>query len=160
MGHENWTVESPTFRGHPRILQIIQGSWMSSTLELTQFCDGSAYLSHMERIRGARGQALDESIYTTPLMYQGVSDKFLIWCAMIHAFPYEYKTDFEAEVGVVIDDVPMGIKVDNTSVGQLGVHISQSSEVSQRSDENSNSASNRPLQRVRKGYRLSSKCWD
>ena len=78
MGHENWTVESPTFRGHPRILQIIQGSWMSSTLELTQFCDGSAYLSHMERIRGARGQALDESIYTTPLMYQGVSDKFLI----------------------------------------------------------------------------------
>ena len=33
MGHENWTVESPTFRGHPRILQIIQGSWMSSTLE-------------------------------------------------------------------------------------------------------------------------------
>ena len=113
MGHENWTVESPTFRGHPRILQIIQGSWMSSTLELTQFCDGSAYLSHMERIRGARGQALDESIYTTPLMYQGVSDKFLIRCAMIHAFPYEYKTDFEAEVGVVIDDVPMGIKAEH-----------------------------------------------
>ena len=93
MGHENWTVESPTFRGHPRILQIIQGSWMSSTLELTQFCDGSAYLSHMERIRGARGQALDESIYTTPLMYQGVSDKFLIWCAMIQACTYENKTD-------------------------------------------------------------------
>ena len=57
-------------------------------------------------------------------------------------------------------DVPMGIKVDNNSVGQLGVHISQSNAVSQRSDEDSNSASNRPLARVRKGYRLSSKCWD
>ena len=57
-------------------------------------------------------------------------------------------------------DVPMGIKVDNHSVGQLGVHISQSNAVSQRSDEDSIGANNRPLQRVRKGYRLSSKCWD
>lgn len=72
--------------------------------------------------------------------------------------PNEFKSEW-----VHIDDhhgKPMGIKVDNTSLGQLGVHISQSNEVSQRSDEDSNSASNRPLQRVRKGYRLSSKCWD
>ena len=64
---------------------------MTMTLPLTQFCDGSAYLSHMERIRGARGETLDESAYTIPLMYQAVSDKFLPWCANIPAFPYEYK---------------------------------------------------------------------
>jgi fumarylacetoacetate (FAA) hydrolase len=87
-------------------------------LELTQFCDGSAYLSHMERIRGARGDTLPESAYEIPLMYQAVSDKFLPWCADIPAHPYEYKVDFEAEVGVIVDRVPMGISVEDA-----GKHI-------------------------------------
>ena len=88
------------------------------------------------------------------------------YCESVSIVGGEFKpNEFKSEWVRIDDhhgnvDVPMGIKVDNTSVGQLGVHISQSSEVSQRSDENSNSASNRPLQRVRKGYRLSSKCWD
>tara|TARA_B100000586_G_C20075513_1_gene412850 strand:+ start:368 stop:1186 length:819 start_codon:yes stop_codon:yes gene_type:complete len=111
--HEPWLIESETLRGHPKVLQLIQGSWMTMTLPLTQFCDGSAYLSHMERIRGARGETLDESAYTIPLMYQAVSDKFLPWCANIPAFPYEYKIDFEAEIGAIVDTVPMGTSVED-----------------------------------------------
>jgi fumarylacetoacetate (FAA) hydrolase len=87
-------------------------------LNIPQFCDGSAYLSHMERIRSARGNTLPESTYKIPLMYQAVSDKFLSWCASIPAYPYEYKVDFEAEVGVITDTVPMGVSVEDA-----GEHI-------------------------------------
>ena len=114
---KNWFVESPTFRGHPHVLNIIDKPWMSWTLELTQFCDGSAYLSHMKRIHTARrhttGMKLSEVAYTVPYMYQAVSDKFLPWCAIIPAYPYEYKVDFEAEIGVIVDKVPMGISVED-----------------------------------------------
>ena len=96
-----------------KVLKLVKESWMTMTLELTQFCDGSAYLSHMERIRGARGDTLPESTYLVPLMYQAVSDKFLPWCADIPAHPYEYKVDFEAEVGVIVDRVPIGISVED-----------------------------------------------
>ena len=114
---KNWFVESPTFRGHPKVLKKIEGSWLTMILELTQFCDGSAYLSHMKRIHTARrhttGMKLSEVAYTVPYMYQAVSDKFLPWCATIPAYPYEYKVDFEAEIGVIVDKVPMGIDVED-----------------------------------------------
>jgi len=93
----------------------IEPTW---NLNIPQFCDGSAYLSHMERIRSARGNTLPESTYKIPLMYQAVSDKFLSWCASIPAYPYEYKVDFEAEVGVITDTVPMGVSVEDA-----GEHI-------------------------------------
>ena len=93
----------------------IEPTW---NLNIPQFCDGSAYLSHMERIRSARGNTLPESTYKIPLMYQAVSDKFLSWCASIPAYPYEYKVDFEAEVGVITNTVPMGISVEDA-----GEHI-------------------------------------
>ena len=93
----------------------IEPTW---NLNIPQFCDGSAYLSHMERIRNARGDTLPESTYKIPLMYQAVSDKFLSWCASIPAYPYEYKVDFEAEVGVITDTVPMGVSVEDA-----GEHI-------------------------------------
>jgi len=93
----------------------IEPTW---NLNIPQFCDGSAYLSHIKRIRSARGDTLPESAYKIPLMYQAVSDKFLSWCASIPAYPYEYKVDFEAEVGVITDTVPMGISVEDA-----GEHI-------------------------------------
>ena len=54
-------------------------------------------------------------------------------------------------------EVPMGIKIDTQSVGQLGVQrLPSNSDASNRQANNIN----RPLERIRKGYRLSSKCWD
>ena len=88
----------------------IEATW---NLTIPQFCDGSAYLSHMKRIRAARGDTLPESAYEIPLMYQAVSDIFLSWCEDIPAYPYEYRVDFEAEVGVIVDKVPMGISVED-----------------------------------------------
>tara|TARA_B100000586_G_C19998631_1_gene379442 strand:+ start:88 stop:846 length:759 start_codon:yes stop_codon:yes gene_type:complete len=77
-------------------------------LQISQFCDGSAYLIHMERLRAARGATMPDSFRMDPLMYQGVSDKFLLWNEDIYPFPEEYGIDFEAEVGVITDTVPLG----------------------------------------------------
>jgi fumarylacetoacetate (FAA) hydrolase len=74
-----------------------------------QWADGSAYLSHVERVRRARGAEMPESFRTDPLMYQGGSDGFLGPTEPIVAASEEWGIDLEAEVAVVTDDVPMGI---------------------------------------------------
>lgn len=74
-----------------------------------QFLDGSAYLSHMERVRRARGAELPENAHTDPLMYQGCSDSLLGPRDPIAAVSEDWGIDFEAEVAVITDDVPMGV---------------------------------------------------
>ena len=74
-----------------------------------QFVDGSAYLAHVERVRKARGAEMPPSFLNDPLMYQAVSDGFLASTEPIRVASEEYGIDFESEVGVVTDDVPMGI---------------------------------------------------
>ena len=74
-----------------------------------QFLDGSAYLSHIERVRRARGAAMPADAETDPLMYQGCSDGFLGPRAPIRAAREDWGIDLEAEVAVVTGDVPMGV---------------------------------------------------
>lgn len=73
-----------------------------------QFVDGSAYLPHVERVRKARGAEVPESFFTDPLMYQAVSDGFLGPRDAIAMESTEWGIDFESEIGVICDDVPMG----------------------------------------------------
>jgi len=73
-----------------------------------QFVDGSAYLPHVERVRKARGAEVPESFFTDPLMYQAVSDGFLAPHDPIAMASTEWGIDFESEIGVITDDVPMG----------------------------------------------------
>jgi fumarylacetoacetate (FAA) hydrolase len=74
-----------------------------------QFVDGSAYLAHVERVRKARGAQMPPSFLHDPLMYQAVSDGFMAANDPILAADEEYGIDFESEVGVITDDVPMGV---------------------------------------------------
>jgi fumarylacetoacetate (FAA) hydrolase len=74
-----------------------------------QFVDGSAYLAHVERVRKARGAEMPPSFLNDPLMYHAVSDGFLAPTDPIRMASEDYGIDFESEVGVVVDDVPMGI---------------------------------------------------
>jgi fumarylacetoacetate (FAA) hydrolase len=70
--------------------------------------DGSAYVNHVELVRKARGAVMPPSFWTDPLVYQGGSDDFIPPTGDA-AFPSEeFGIDFEAEVAVVTDDVPMG----------------------------------------------------
>jgi fumarylacetoacetate (FAA) hydrolase len=74
-----------------------------------EFVDGSAYLPHVERVRRARGADVPESFYEDPLMYQATSAGFLGPRDDIPVPSEEYGIDFEAEVVVVTDDVPMAV---------------------------------------------------
>jgi fumarylacetoacetate (FAA) hydrolase len=73
-----------------------------------QWADGSAYVNHVELVRKARGAEMPESFWTDPLMYQGGSDDLLGPCDDIVCAAEDFGIDFEAEVAVVTDDVPMG----------------------------------------------------
>jgi len=74
-----------------------------------QWADGSAYVNHVELVRKARGAELPESFWTDPLMYQGGSDSFIGPRDDIPLADEAWGIDFEAEVTVVTDDVPMGV---------------------------------------------------
>jgi fumarylacetoacetate (FAA) hydrolase len=73
-----------------------------------QFLDASAYVTHVELVRKARGAELPKSFWTDPLMYQAVSAPFLAPRAPIALVDERWGLDFEAEVAVLTDDVPIG----------------------------------------------------
>jgi fumarylacetoacetate (FAA) hydrolase len=72
-----------------------------------QWADGSAYVVHVELVRKARGVEMPPSFWTDPLMYQGGSDSFIGPTDDIEAGDEAWGIDFEGEIGVYIDDVPM-----------------------------------------------------
>ncbi len=115
---ENWEkYEQPLQQVY---LQLNQGelrdifkfdpSLMSSPLPRAyQWADGSAYVNHVELVRKARGAEMPANFWTDPLMYQGGSDGFLGPMDPIIVTDESYGIDFEAEVAVITDDVPMNV---------------------------------------------------
>jgi fumarylacetoacetate (FAA) hydrolase len=83
-----------------------------------EFVDGSAYLPHVERVRRARGAEVPESFYVDPLMYQATSAGFLGPRDPVPVVSEEYGIDFESEIVVITDDVPMAV-----SAGDACDHI-------------------------------------
>jgi fumarylacetoacetate (FAA) hydrolase len=83
-----------------------------------QWLDGSAYLSHVELARQARGATMPPEFRNDPLMYQGCSDPFLGACDPIVLGDENWGIDFEAEVAVIVGDVSMGV-----SSAEAGRHI-------------------------------------
>ncbi len=73
-----------------------------------QWLDGSAYVNHIELVRKARGAEMPDSFWQDPLMYQGNSDTFLSSTDDIAGFDESWGIDLEAEIAVIVDDVPMG----------------------------------------------------
>ncbi len=70
-----------------------------------------------EPARKARGAAMPDSFWTDPLMYQGGSDAFLDPRDPILTDDslLEHGIDFEAELAVITDDVPMGVTPDEAA---------------------------------------------
>lgn len=73
-----------------------------------QWCDGSTYLAHGRRMSAWRNIPFDESHYKDPLMYQGASDSFLMPTEDIPFVSEKWGLDYEAEVAVITEHVPMG----------------------------------------------------
>lgn len=78
-----------------------------------QWLDGSAYVNHVELVRKSRGVEMPDNFWHDPLMYQGGSDKFCGPCDPIVVVTEEYGIDFEAEIAIVTDNVPMNVSVEN-----------------------------------------------
>ena len=122
---ENWSKYEPLLNqvyqqlnaGELRDVFNFDTTLMASPLPRAyQWADGSAYVNHVELVRKARGAEMPANFWTDPLMYQGGSDAFLGPRDPIIATDESYGIDFEAEVAVITDDVPMGI--DANDAGQ------------------------------------------
>ena len=124
---ENWVSIQPSLS---KIYEQLNANTSSEAFDLDvsklespfprsyQFLDGSVYLHHMEKARKARGAEMPPNYKTEPLMYQGLSDRF---CGPVETMVFPEATlepDYEAEVAIVVDDVPMG-----TTKTDAGKHI-------------------------------------
>ncbi|RKP53527.1 fumarylacetoacetate hydrolase family protein [Pararobbsia silviterrae] len=78
-----------------------------------QWLDGSAYLSHVELVRKARGADMPKSFLDDPLMYQGSSDYFTGPHDPVLVESEDWGVDLEAELAIITDDVPMLTKQDD-----------------------------------------------
>ncbi|HLX24477.1 MAG TPA: fumarylacetoacetate hydrolase family protein [Usitatibacter sp.] len=73
-----------------------------------EWLDGSAYLSHVERVRRARNDTVPESYFKDPLMYQGGAGMMMGPRDPIRVISEEWGVDLEGEVCAIVGDVPMG----------------------------------------------------
>jgi len=115
---DDWAVAAPKLRALAEQLadDKAPGSFALETTALAaplprafQWADGSAYVVHVELVRKARGVEMPPSFWTDPLMYQGGSDSFIGPNDEIEAGDEAWGIDFEGEVGVIVDDVPMAV---------------------------------------------------
>jgi fumarylacetoacetate (FAA) hydrolase len=112
---DHWEVSAPALEALATALE--SGAVVCASFDETavrsplprayQWIDGSAYLTHVELVRKARGAEMPPSLYTDPLMYQGGSDSFLAPREAIRVADEAFGIDLEAEVAVVLGDVPM-----------------------------------------------------
>lgn len=96
----------------PNAIDFDQAACESPLPRAYQWADGSAYVNHVELVRKARNAEMPETFWTDPLMYQGGSDAFIGPRDDIYVACESYGIDFESEVAVVTDDVPMGISAE------------------------------------------------
>jgi fumarylacetoacetate (FAA) hydrolase len=111
---DEWAALEPGLRALAVRLEAGEGTafdareCLSPLPRAHQWADGSAYVNHVELVRKARNAELPASFWTDPLMYQGGSDTFLSPCGDIPLADEAWGLDFEGEVAVVTDDVPLG----------------------------------------------------
>jgi len=113
---ENWQQVAPTLQelankietGDVQTMPYSPAKLASPLPRAFQWADGSAYLSHMRLVRKARGVEMPANSETDPMLYQGGSDGFIGPVDPIPCLDTDWGLDFEGEIAVVTDDVPMG----------------------------------------------------
>ncbi len=83
-----------------------------------EWVDGSAFLSHVRRVRRARGAEPPPTLETDPLVYQGGSGVLLAPTDDIPLPDPAWGLDFEGEVCAIVGDVPRGARA-----GDVGRHV-------------------------------------
>lgn len=119
---ERWSEAEPKLRAISEELNagrrtdefpVREGDFHSALPRTWLFADGSSFIHHIRLVRKARNAAPPETLLTVPLMYQAESGKFLAPTDEIPQVDFSHGTDFEGEVGVVTDFVPMGTSAED-----------------------------------------------
>ena len=109
---ENWSALTLDLEAQYSALNAGQGqafdpgSALAPLPRAWQWLDGSAYESHGELMQ--KVFKLDPVPKGRPLMYQGLSDRFLSPTADVRLPSEADGIDFEGELGIICDAVPMG----------------------------------------------------
>jgi len=113
---ENWRICEPLLRdqakrleaNHEEAFPFDPSALLAPLPRAPQWLDASAYRTHSELVCAAWAtpNPFSDSI---PLMYQGASDDFLPPHGPSYLPDEADSIDLEAEVAVVVDEVPMGI---------------------------------------------------
>lgn len=74
-----------------------------------QWIGGSTYVNHVELIHHLQGHALPSQFWHAPSLYQGASDHFLSPTEGIPLLDERLEMDFESEIAIITDDVPLGV---------------------------------------------------
>jgi fumarylacetoacetate (FAA) hydrolase len=123
---QEWQVARPTLEATAESLAAgeaesfsLEGKKFRAPLPRTfAWLDGSAFIQHILLVRKARGAEPPEDLKTVPLMYQGASDNLLGPNDDMPLVSEEHGMDFESEVAVVLDNVPLG-----TTAAEAGKYI-------------------------------------
>lgn len=113
---ENWSEIHPKLEELYKKLNLNQvpaqkvneKEFLSPLPRTFQWIDGSTFIQHIKLVRKSRNAPLPETLTTIPLVYQGAGDSFLAPTEDIPQSSISHGTDFEGEVAVIVDDVPMG----------------------------------------------------
>jgi fumarylacetoacetate (FAA) hydrolase len=104
---ETWAEAAPALAAVDGFPEGIEGARLMAPLPRTwQWLDGSVYPTHGELMQIAIGHKPIHS--ERPLMYQGMSDRFIGPEEDVPLPSEEDGIDFEGEFAVIVDDVPMG----------------------------------------------------
>lgn len=119
---ERWTEVEPQLRSLSERLEsgdaaraqtFVDTDALAPLPRAWQWLDGSAYESHGALLRAVSGRAAPPN--DGPLMYQGLSH---IFYSGSDDFPTPSETDnidFEGEFGIIVDDVPMNVSVEDAA---------------------------------------------
>jgi fumarylacetoacetate (FAA) hydrolase len=104
--------------GTPAAFELEVDKLMAPLPRAAEWIDGSAYLNHVRLVRRARGAAPPTTLEADPLVYQGGSSEMLGPRAPFRLVDQALGLDFEAELGVVLGDTPLG-----TRAAAAGSHV-------------------------------------
>jgi fumarylacetoacetate (FAA) hydrolase len=122
---DDWSVHAAGLQAlydrleDPAVGEVVDQTKLRSPLPRAyEWVDGSAYLNHVRLVRKARNAEPPPTLETDPLMYQGGSGILLDPRQGIPLRDAAWGLDFEAEIAVITDDVPMG-----TTAAEAGQYI-------------------------------------
>jgi fumarylacetoacetate (FAA) hydrolase len=116
---DDWRSAEPVLRGIAASLDsgdtsgatAMDINWIGAPLPRAyEWVDGSAFLNHVRLVRKARNAEPPPTLEQIPLIYQGGSGEMLGARDPFVPRDPRWGLDFEAELGVILDDTPVGTR--------------------------------------------------